>query len=101
MPEKQFASQLAEWWQTIMQALAFSGIGVLIALGQILQTKDPITLKVAIGRCITTGGIALVAGATLTLFPGIPFIAQIGIAAMLASLGNSGLELLIHWLFNR
>lgn len=101
MPEKQFASQLAEWWQTIMQALAFSGIGVLIALGQILQTKDPITLKVAIGRCITTGGIALVAGATLTLFPGIPFIAQIGIAAMLASLGNSGLELLIHRLFNR
>lgn len=101
MPEKQLASQLAEWWQTIMQALAFSGIGVLIALGQILQTKDPITLKVAIGRCITTGGIALVAGATLTLFPGIPFIAQIGIAAMLASLGNSGLELLIHRLFNR
>lgn len=100
MPEKQIAV-VAEWWQTIMQALAFSGVGVLIAMGQLLQTKDPITLKVAIGRCITTGGIALVAGATLTLFPGLPFIAQIGIAAMLASLGNSGLELLIHRMFNR
>jgi hypothetical protein len=76
MPEKQFAAHLADWWQTIMQATAFAGIGVLIALGQILQTKDPITLKVALGRCITTGGIALVAGATLTLFPGIPFIAR-------------------------
>jgi hypothetical protein len=100
MPEKHVAA-LAEWWQTIMQALAFAGIGVLIALGQILQTKDPITWKAAIGRCITTGGIALVAGATLTLFPGLPFIAQIGIAAMLASLGNSGLEMLIHRMFNR
>lgn len=92
---------LVEWWQTIMQAVAFTGIGVLIALGQILQTKDPITLKVAIGRCITTGGIALAAGAALTFFPGIPFIAQIGIAATLASLGNSGLEMLIHRLLNR
>ncbi|MDT3708182.1 MAG: hypothetical protein ROZ09_15275 [Thiobacillus sp.] len=100
MPEK-IANLTAEWWQTIIQALAFSGIGVLIALGQILQVKEPITWRAALGRCITTGGIALVAGATLTLFPGIPFIAQIGIAAMLASLGNSGLELLIHRLLNR
>jgi hypothetical protein len=102
MPDKEVAAHLiSDWWQTVAQACAFAGVGVLIALGQILQTKDPITWKVAIGRCITTGGIALVAGATLTLFPGIPFIAQIGIAAMLASLGNSGLELLIHRLFNR
>lgn len=94
-------ANITEWWQTIFQAIAFAGIGVLIALGQILQIKEPITLRAALGRCITTGGIALVAGATLTLFPGIPFIAQIGIAAMLASLGNSGLELLIHRLLNR
>jgi hypothetical protein len=100
MPER-IAADIGEWWQTIIQALAFAGIGVLIALGQILQVKEPITWRAAVGRCITTGGIALVAGATLTLFPGIPFIAQIGIAAMLASLGNSGLELLIHRLLNR
>lgn len=100
MPDKNFTGiNVTEWVQTISQALAFTGIGVLIALGQILQTKDPITLKAAIGRCITTGGIALVAGAALTFFPGIPFIAQIGIAAMLASLGNSGLEALIHRMF--
>lgn len=100
MPEK-IVTNITDWWQTVFQALAFASIGVLIALGQILQIKEPITIKVALGRCITTGGIALVAGATLTLFPGIPFIAQIGIAAMLASLGNSGLEMLIQRLFNR
>lgn len=100
MPSENFTrTDIAEWVQTISQALAFTGVGVLIALGQILQTKDPITLKVAIGRCITTGGIALVAGAALTLFPDIPFIAQIGIAAMLASLGNSGLEAIIQRMF--
>ena len=100
MPEKE-VHNYALWWQTFAQACAFTGIGVLIAMGQILQSKDPITWKVAIGRCITTGGIALVAGAALTMFPNIPFIAQIGVAAMLASLGNSGLEMMLHRLFNR
>jgi hypothetical protein len=105
MPDKHL-SDLAQsdyhlWWQTLIQAFAFAGIGVLIALGQILQTKDPITLKVAIGRCITTGGIALGAGSVLAFIPDLPFIAMCGIAGMLASLGNSGLELLIHRMFNR
>lgn len=99
--KQQIAVNISEWWHTITQAAAFVCVGILIALGQILQTKENITLKVAIGRCITTGGIALVAGAVLTLFPDLPFIAQIGIAAMLASLGNSGLEILIQRLFNR
>ncbi len=89
------------WAQTVMQAVIFIGIGVAIALGQILQTKDPVTWKEAMGRCITTGGLALVAGAAVQFFPGIPFIAQIAVAAMLASLGNSGLEMVLHRMFNR
>lgn len=101
MPERQLTTHFAEWRQTIAQAIAFAGIGVLIALGQILQAKEPITLKIAIGRCITTGGIALVAGSALALFPDLPFIALCGIAGMLASLGNSGLEVLIQRIFNR
>lgn len=100
MPEKE-VHNYALWWQTIVQATVFTGIGVLIAMGQMLQSRDPITWRVAIGRCITTGGIALVAGSALAFFPNIPFIAQVGIAAMLASLGNSGLEMLIHRMFNR
>lgn len=89
------------WVQTVIQAAIFIGIGVAIALGQILQTKDPVTWKEALGRCITTGGLALVAGVAVQFFPGIPFIGQVGIAAMLASLGNSGLEMVLHRMFNR
>ena len=99
-PERNI-QECALCWQAFVQACVFTGIGVLIALGQILQTKEPVTLKVAIGRCITTGGIALVAGAALTLFPEIPFIGQVGIAAMLASLGASGLEVLVQRALNR
>jgi hypothetical protein len=66
-----------------------------------LQSKESITWRIALGRCITTGGIAVVAGGALALFPELPLIAQIGIAAMLASLGNSGLEVVIQKIFNR
>lgn len=93
------AHSVSEWWPTIAQATVFTFIGVLIAVGQILQTKDPVTWKEAVGRCITTGGLALIAGAAVMWFPGLPFIAQIAIAAMLASLGNSGLEMVIHRIF--
>lgn len=48
------AHSVSEWWPTIAQATVFTVIGVLIAVGQILQTKDPVTWKEAVGRCIKT-----------------------------------------------
>lgn len=89
------------WLPTIFQAITFSAIGVMIAVGQILQNNDPITWRVAVGRCITSGGLALVAGSGLALIPDLPFIALVGLAAMLASLGNSGLEMLLRRVLRR
>jgi hypothetical protein len=100
MPDRVIET-VSQWRETIYQAMAFALVGVLIAIGQIMQSREPITWRAAVGRCITTGGIALVAGSALTLFPGLPFIAQVGIAAALASLGNSGLEMLVQRMFNR
>lgn len=101
VPDKQLAeaADYTLWWHTFLQAATFSGIGAAIALGKVLQTREPISFWEAIGRCITTGGIALAAGAALAMVPGLPFIAMIGIAAALASLGNSVLEnALYHFL---
>ena len=100
MPDRALET-ISQFRETIYQATAFTLVGILIAIGQIMQSREPITWRAAIGRCITTGGIALVSGAALTLFPGLPFIAQVGIAAALASLGNSGLEMLVQRMFNR
>lgn len=93
--------ELSRILEALPQAGAFIAVGILTAIGQMLQSKEPITWRIALGRCITTGGIAVVAGAALALFPALPFVAQIGIAAALASLGNSGLELVVQKLFNR
>ena len=83
------------------QALAFIFVGVLTAVGQLLQSASPVTWKLALGRAITTGGIALVAGAALAIFPDISFLAQLGIAAALASLGSSGVEIILQKILNR
>ena len=83
------------------QAMAFVVIGVLTAIGQLLQSATPITWKLALGRCITTGGMAVVAGAALAIFPDLPLIAQLGIAAALASLGSSGIEVVLQKVLNR
>jgi hypothetical protein len=78
----------------IGSAALFAGIGSLIAVGQILLSKEKITCRLVIGRCISTGGLAMCAGAALAIFPTLPLVAQMGIAAMLASLGTSALEMI-------
>lgn len=100
MPDR-LITAAATWAEHLTQAAAFILIGILIAVGQLLQSKEIITWRIAIGRCITTGGLALVAGAALATFPDLPFIAQMGIAAALASLGNTGLEMIAQRLLNR
>ena len=94
-------TELARILDAMPQALAFILIGVLTAIGQILQSTTPITWRSAVGRCITTGGIAIVAGAALAIFPDLPLIAQLGIAAALASLGSSGIEVVLQKVLNR
>jgi len=96
-PEKEVVTTIHQ----LGAAAMFAAIGVLIGIGQVLMSKDVITPRLIIGRCISTGGIAMCAGAALAVFPDLPLVAQIGIAAMLASLGSSGLELLIQRILGR
>lgn len=98
MPEKivQVAQTATDWWQALAQAALFCLIGVLTGIGQLLASKEVLSPRIVIGRCLSTAGIAMAAGVVLIAFPGLPLIAQIGVAAALASLGTSGLERLIQ-----
>ena len=93
--------ELSKLFDAMPNAMAFVAIGVLTAIGQILQSTSPVTWRVAVGRSITTGGMALVAGAALAIFPELPLLAQLGIAAGLASLGSSGIEVVLQRILNR
>lgn len=95
MPEK-IITTAVEWRDAIAQAFLFAVIGVLTALGQLMASKEKLTWRIIIGRCLVTGGIATASGAVLLVTTSVPPLAQIGLAAALASLGTSGLERLIQ-----
>ena len=80
----------------LVHAAIFGLVGLLIGLGQLLASTEKLTVRIVIGRCLSTAGLAVSAGAVLAWLPEIPVIAQIGIAATLASLGTSGLERFIQ-----
>lgn len=69
-----------------------AAMGAAIGLGQLLSSADEITLRLAVGRAVVSAGISLSAGAGLMLLPTMSPVAVIGLAALLGSLGTSGLE---------
>lgn len=95
MPQK-IIQAAGEWGDAIAQAFLFACIGLLTGLGQLMASKEPLSWRIIIGRCLSSAGLATAAGAILLVFPGIPAIAQIGVAAALASLGTSALERIIQ-----
>lgn len=89
-------SEHNEWHQAIGQASGFGLLGILVGLGQLLASKEQLTPRIIWGRCLSTMGLSMAAGVILLAFPGVPPLAQIGVAAALASLGTSGLERLVQ-----
>lgn len=91
MPEK-----VIGYLEQIGNALLFSLVGISIGLGQLLASGEALTARIIVGRALSTGGIAMAAGAVLVWVPDVPMLGQIGVAAALASLGTSGLERLFQ-----
>lgn len=88
--------RIVGWVEQLAQAAVFSVVGITIGVGQLLASGDKLTRRIIIGRALSTGGIAMAAGAILVWVPELPLIGQIGVAAALASLGTSGLERLFQ-----
>lgn len=88
--------KLAEVGRHLQDHLAssflFLMVGVTIGLGQLLAGNERLTLRLLVGRALSTGGLAMAAGVVLVWVPELSMVGQIGVAAGLASLGTSGLE---------
>ena len=78
--------------EQLWHTLIFFAVGALIAVGHLLNSPERTTMKLVIGRTISTGGLAMAAGSVLIFTPELPLVGQIGIAAALASLGTAALE---------
>lgn len=94
MPEKIVAT-IAEW-REVFTVLGFAVIGALLGIGRVLLAKDRPPTRIAVGRCLVNTGLAMSAGVVLLPFPTASLVAQLGVAAALASLGTSYLEKLVN-----
>ena len=92
MPEK-IVHNLTTWKDDIELALVFWFIGATIGIGQHLLSPDRFSWRVVFGRALSTGGLAVVAGTVLIMQPNMSPLAQMGIAAGIASLGTAALEM--------
>ena len=74
-------------------------VGILVGVGQLLASAERLTLRIVIGRALSSAGLGASSAALLVWLPGLPIAAQFGVAALIASLGTSGLERLFRrWL---
>ena len=91
MPEK-IVSGIAAWRDEIELALIFWFIGATIGIGQHLLSPTSFSWRIIIGRALSTGGLAVVAGTFLVMQPNMSPLSQMGVAAGIASLGTAALE---------
>lgn len=73
-------------------------IGAAIAIGKVLSSSEPLTLRLFIGRIILGAGVSMIAGAALVQFPDLSPVAINGIGAALGIAGYQGVE---RWLRQR
>lgn len=87
---------IVERIDAIIQATLFASIGAAMAASQLLMSDERQPLRIVIGRCLSSAGIAMAAGVVLLIYPEAPTLAQFGVAAALGSLGTAGIERLIQ-----
>lgn len=76
-------------------------VGLVVGLGQLLASTEKLTFRIVIGRALSSAGIGASSAAFLALIPNLPYVAQLGMAAALASLGTSALERIIQRLLSK
>lgn len=71
-------------------------VGMVIGLGTLLASTEKLTVRIVVGRALVSTGLGMSSAALLVFLPEIPLAAQMGVAALFASLGTSALERLFQ-----
>ena len=76
-------------------------VGIIAGMGQLLASDEKLSTRLVIGRAISSGSLGLAAGMLLIWYPNINPLAMCGLAALLSSVGTSGLERIIQIVWGR
>lgn len=67
-------------------------VGLIAGLGSLLASTEILTIRVVIGRAVSSLTLGIGAASVVAIIPGVSDVGQIGLACLAASLGTSGLE---------
>lgn len=76
----------------IIDAVVFFCIGACLAAWRMMGDGAGHPRHVIVFRALSNGGVSMSAGAVLVWVPDIPWLAQIGVAAFLGTIGTAGIE---------
>ena len=75
--------------------------GLIAGLGTLLASTEKLTMRIVIGRALSSVALGVTAASILVWIPGVPLMGQVGAACAIASLGTSGLERVFQRMLNR
>lgn len=75
---------------------SFGVVGLIIGIGQLLASRERLTMRIILGRALSSAGLGAISPAVLIFLPNLPLVAQFGLAALFASLGTSFIERLFQ-----
>jgi len=79
--------------QQVTKTVAVLGLaGFIAGLGTLLASKEHLTVRIVIGRAISSIVLGVTASLSILWYPDITLETKIAIACGIASLGTSGLE---------
>lgn len=81
-----------EYGQAAKVMASFGAVGLIIGVGQLLASREKLTMRIIVGRALSSAGLGAISPAVLVFMPNLPLVAQFGIAALFASLGTSFIE---------
>lgn len=90
-----------EYGEAMRAFTSLSLIGLVVGIGQLLASRERLTWRIVVGRALSSAGLGASTGIALAWMPGLPLTAQLGLAALIASLGTSGLERLLQKFLGR
>ena len=85
----------------LASVVLMSAAALIAGLGHLLSHESPLTWRIVVGRAMTSCALGIAAGTVLLFFPDASFPALTGIAALLGSLGTSGIERLVQAFLQR
>lgn len=85
--------------EMVVLAVIVAIIGAMIGIAKLLLSPDVLTWRLILGRAIVTAGLAMGAFIGLVWIPDANSVVIVGVACVIASMGEQGLEKVLNKYF--